>query len=76
LHGVALSGAVGEGAALPFAWSGVSLGVVGASVVRVRVSVVGEGRVSVVLADAGGGVVASVGSLALRSVGGERRAVA
>ncbi|WP_037860293.1 beta-ketoacyl reductase, partial [Streptomyces sp. NRRL F-5065] len=33
-------------------------------------------RVSVVLADAGGGVVASVGSLALRSVGGERRAVA
>ncbi|WP_393060648.1 type I polyketide synthase [Streptomyces sp. LN549] len=76
LHGVALSGAVGEGAALPFAWSGVSLGVVGASVVRVRVSVVGEGRVSVVLADAGGGVVASVGSLVLRAVGGERRAVA
>ncbi|MEV7406122.1 type I polyketide synthase [Streptomyces sp. NPDC091267] len=76
LHGVALSGAVGEGAALPFAWSGVSLGVVGASVVRVRVSVVGEGRVSVVLADAGGGVVASVGSLALRAVDGQRRAVA
>ncbi|MEU1473388.1 beta-ketoacyl synthase N-terminal-like domain-containing protein, partial [Streptomyces sp. NPDC005761] len=76
LHGVALSGAVGEGAALPFAWSGVSLGAVGASVVRVRVSVVGEGRVSVVLADAGGGVVASVGSLVLRSVGGERRAMA
>ncbi|MFJ2420645.1 SDR family NAD(P)-dependent oxidoreductase, partial [Streptomyces brevispora] len=78
LHGVALSGAVGGGAALPFAWSGVSLGVVGASVVRVRVSVVGEGRVSVVLADAGGGgdVVASVESLVLRSVDGERRAVA
>ncbi|MFJ6430647.1 SDR family NAD(P)-dependent oxidoreductase [Streptomyces sp. NPDC091416] len=76
LHGVALSGAVGEGAALPFAWSGVSLGVVGASAVRVRVSVVGEGRVSVVLAEAGGGVVASVDSLVLRSVGGERRAVA
>ncbi|MFD4984955.1 type I polyketide synthase, partial [Streptomyces sp. NPDC058383] len=76
LHGVALSGAVGEGAALPFAWSGVSLGVVGASVVRVRVSVVGEGRVSVVLADAGGDVVASVDSLALRSVDGERRAAA
>ncbi|WP_443050286.1 SDR family NAD(P)-dependent oxidoreductase [Streptomyces sp. NBC_00236] len=76
LHGVALSGAVGEGAALPFAWSGVSLGAVGASTVRVRVSVVGEGRVSVVLADAGGGVVASVDSLVLRSVGGERRAVA
>ncbi|MEU8630271.1 type I polyketide synthase, partial [Streptomyces sp. NPDC048669] len=77
LHGVALSGAVGGGAALPFAWSGVSLGVVGASVVRVRVSVLGEGRVSVVLADAGGaGVVASVESLALRSVVGERRAVA
>ncbi|ROQ82956.1 acyl transferase domain-containing protein [Streptomyces sp. CEV 2-1] len=76
LHGVALSGAVGGGAALPFAWSGVSLGVVGVSVVRVRVSVVGEGRVSVVLADVGGGVVASVESLVLRSVVGERRAVA
>ncbi|MFE9861135.1 type I polyketide synthase, partial [Streptomyces sp. NPDC005780] len=76
LHGVALSGAVGEGAALPFAWSGVSLGAVGATVARVRVSVVGEGRVSVVLADAGGGVVASVDSLVLRSVEGERRAAA
>ncbi|MEU8703529.1 beta-ketoacyl synthase N-terminal-like domain-containing protein, partial [Streptomyces sp. NPDC048680] len=76
LHGVALSGAVSEGAALPFAWSGVSLGVVGASAVRVRVSVLGEGRVSVVLADASGGVVASVGSLVLRSVGGARRAAA
>ncbi|MEE1804816.1 KR domain-containing protein, partial [Streptomyces sp. BE133] len=71
-----MAGVVGEGAALPFAWSGVSVGVVGASVVRVRVSVVGEGRVSVVLADVGGGVVASVGSLVLRSVGVERRAVA
>ncbi|MEU9322201.1 polyketide synthase dehydratase domain-containing protein, partial [Streptomyces sp. NPDC048295] len=69
LHGVAVAGVVGEGAALPFAWSGVSVGVVGVSVVRVRVSVLGEGRVSVVLADAGGGVVASVGSLVLRSVG-------
>ncbi|MFE7045790.1 type I polyketide synthase, partial [Streptomyces atratus] len=47
LHGVVVAGVVGEGAALPFAWSGVSVGVVGASVVRVRVSVVGEGRVSV-----------------------------
>ncbi|MEE1768610.1 polyketide synthase, partial [Streptomyces sp. JV185] len=71
-----MAGVVGEGAALPFAWSGVSVGVVGVSVVRVRVSVLGEGRVSVVLADAGGGVVASVGSLVLRSVGVERRAVA
>ncbi|MFF2331759.1 type I polyketide synthase, partial [Streptomyces sp. NPDC058103] len=76
LHGVVVAGVVGEGAALPFAWSGVSVGVVGASVVRVRVSVVGEGRVSVVLADVGGGVVASVGGLVLRSVGVERRAVA
>ncbi|WP_240802825.1 type I polyketide synthase, partial [Streptomyces sp. A0642] len=76
LHGVALSGAVGEGAALPFAWSGVSLGAVGASVVRVRVSVVGEGRVSVALADAGGATVATVDSLVLRSVDGERRAAA
>ncbi|MFG2570843.1 type I polyketide synthase, partial [Streptomyces sp. NPDC048567] len=76
LHGVALSGAAGEGAALPFAWSGVSLGAVGAAAVRVRVSAVGENRVSVVLADTGGGVVASVASLVLRSVGGEQRAIA
>ncbi|MFF7366088.1 SDR family NAD(P)-dependent oxidoreductase, partial [Streptomyces sp. NPDC008125] len=76
LHTVALSGAVGEGAALPFAWSGVSLGAVGTSAVRVRVTVEGEGRVSVALADAGGAVVASVDSLALRSVDGERRAAA
>ncbi|TRV71059.1 hypothetical protein FKN01_32140, partial [Streptomyces sp. 130] len=79
LHGVALSGAASEGAALPFAWSDVSLGAVGAlgaSAVRVRVSAEGEGRVSVALADAGGAVVASVGSLVLRSVEGERRAAA
>ncbi|WP_308120990.1 SDR family NAD(P)-dependent oxidoreductase, partial [Streptomyces poriferorum] len=76
LHGVALSGAVGEGAALPFSWSGVSLGAVGATAARVRVSVAGEGRVSVVLADAGGGAVATVDSLVLRSVEGEKRAAA
>ncbi|MHC3412710.1 hypothetical protein ACLQ2K_29700, partial [Streptomyces sp. DT17] len=76
LHGVALLGVVGEGAALPFVWSGVRVGAVGASGVRVRVSVVGEGRVSVVLVDGVGGVVASVGSLVLRSVGVERAVLA
>ncbi|MFG2284446.1 SDR family NAD(P)-dependent oxidoreductase [Streptomyces asoensis] len=53
---------------LPFAWADVALFAVGARVVRVRVSPVGEDAVSVVLADAAGSPVASVGSLVLRAV--------
>ncbi|MEU5771646.1 SDR family NAD(P)-dependent oxidoreductase [Streptomyces asoensis] len=53
---------------LPFAWGDVALFAVGARVVRVRVSPVGEDAVSVVLADGAGSPVASVGSLVLRAV--------
>ncbi|WP_435856871.1 SDR family NAD(P)-dependent oxidoreductase, partial [Streptomyces longwoodensis] len=53
---------------LPFAWGDVALFAVGARVVRVRVSPLGEDAVSVVLADAAGSPVASVGSLVLRAV--------
>ncbi|MYR95035.1 MULTISPECIES: type I polyketide synthase [unclassified Streptomyces] len=74
LHGVGLSGVVGEGAALPFAWSGLSVVASGASSVRVRVSARGDGVVSVVLADAVGAPVASVESLVLRPLGEVGRA--
>ncbi|WP_373920581.1 type I polyketide synthase [Streptomyces rapamycinicus] len=54
------------GVRLPFAWSGVSLYAVGASVVRVRLAPVGDGGVSVVVADAAGASVASADALATR----------
>ncbi|KUN38634.1 hypothetical protein AQJ30_13920 [Streptomyces longwoodensis] len=68
---VLLNGASAEDLAelrLPFAWGDVALFAVGARVVRVRVSPLGEDAVSVVLADAAGSPVASVGSLVLRAV--------
>jgi acyl transferase domain-containing protein/nucleoside-diphosphate-sugar epimerase/acyl carrier protein len=76
LHAVALSGVTGEQAALPFHWSGVTLPVVGASSVRVKVSASGDGEVSVVLADADGAVVAAIGSLVLRAISAEQLAAA
>ncbi|WP_348534427.1 SDR family NAD(P)-dependent oxidoreductase, partial [Kitasatospora sp. GP82] len=57
---------------VPFSWEGVSLHVAGASSVRVRVSRTGEESVSVAVADAGGGPVASVGSLVVRSVSADQ----
>ncbi|MGW0917165.1 type I polyketide synthase, partial [Streptomyces sp. NPDC002784] len=51
---------------LPFVWSGVSLSAVGASALRVRLAPVGEGAVSVSVADAEGAPVAFVESLVLR----------
>ncbi|WP_244184660.1 acyltransferase domain-containing protein, partial [Streptomyces cellostaticus] len=59
----------GEGLVLPFAWGDVVVHAAGAVTARVRIapSVSGEG-VSVLLADAVGGLIASVGSLVLRPV--------
>ncbi|MFC9948906.1 type I polyketide synthase, partial [Streptomyces pratensis] len=71
LHGMGLAGGQGGDARLPFAWSGVSLHAVGASVLRVRIRPAGSG-VSLVLADAAGGPVASVDSLVLRPVSAEQ----
>ncbi|WP_042837766.1 polyketide synthase dehydratase domain-containing protein, partial [Streptomyces sp. NRRL S-15] len=68
LHAMGLAGDRGEdggGTGLPFAWSGVSLHAVGASVLRVRIAPAGSG-VSLVLADVAGEPVASVDSLVLR----------
>ncbi|MFI2784167.1 polyketide synthase dehydratase domain-containing protein, partial [Streptomyces sp. ALB3] len=74
LHAMGLAGDRNEdggGTGLPFAWSGVALHAVGASVLRVRISPAGSG-VSVVLADAAGEPVASVDSLVLRPVSAEQ----
>ncbi|MET7683477.1 type I polyketide synthase [Streptomyces sp. NPDC005423] len=66
LHPVALTGVTGGQAALPFAFSGVSLAAEGATRLRVRVTVRGEGQVGVDLADATGAPVASITTLVLR----------
>ncbi|MEV3934315.1 type I polyketide synthase, partial [Streptomyces sp. NPDC049944] len=71
LHGLGLLGGLDGEARLPFAWSGVSLHAVGASVLRVRIAPAGSG-VSLMLADAVGGPVASVDSLVLRPVSAEQ----
>ncbi|MGC5016862.1 SDR family NAD(P)-dependent oxidoreductase, partial [Streptosporangium sp. DT93] len=70
LHAVALAG-VTEGAALPFAWSGVRLLASGAPALRVRVRPRGSG-VSLDIADATGLPVATVESLVLREVDADR----
>ncbi|MGK3110913.1 SDR family NAD(P)-dependent oxidoreductase, partial [Streptomyces mordarskii] len=73
LHAVGLGGLIeGEGARLPFAWAGVSLHAVGASVLRVRLSSAGADAVSLAVADGAGRAVLSVDSLVLRPVSAEQ----
>ncbi|WP_327682127.1 SDR family NAD(P)-dependent oxidoreductase [Kitasatospora sp. NBC_00458] len=73
LHAVALGDeAEGGRVRLPFSWSGVSLHAVGARELRVRLTPVGEGAVSLFVADAAGVVVAAVESLVLRPVTAEQ----
>ncbi|WP_035796302.1 type I polyketide synthase [Kitasatospora mediocidica] len=76
LHAVGLGGFFGAEdagrARLPFAWSGVSLHAVGASVLRVRVSAAGPDAVSLAVADGAGRAVLSVDSLVLRPVSAEQ----
>ncbi|GDY42842.1 hypothetical protein SANT12839_037240 [Streptomyces antimycoticus] len=73
LHAVGLGGLIeGEGARLPFAWAGVSLHAVGASVLRVRLSAAGADAVSLAVADGAGRAVLSVDSLVLRPVSVEQ----
>ncbi|WUS37138.1 type I polyketide synthase [Kitasatospora sp. NBC_01250] len=78
LHAIGLMGGLvaepGEGR-LPFAWSGVSLFAAGAVELRVRLSAVGTGAVSLVVADGTGAPVASVDSLVLRPFSAEQLAV-
>ncbi|MDT8911879.1 type I polyketide synthase [Amycolatopsis sp. PS_44_ISF1] len=57
---------------LPFAFSDTTLHSAGASALRVRVSPVGDGAIALQIADASGGPVLSVGSLAARPVSPDR----
>ncbi|APU15494.1 type I polyketide synthase [Actinoalloteichus fjordicus] len=61
---------------LPFSWSGVSIHAAGARVLRVRLTMRGEGVVSLDAADQTGAPVVSVDSLALRPVTPDQLAVA
>ncbi|MBO3681849.1 type I polyketide synthase, partial [Streptomyces sp. NEAU-YJ-81] len=74
LHAVGLGGLIegADGARLPFAWAGVSLHAVGASVLRVRLSAAGADAVSLAVADGAGRAVLSVDSLVLRPVSVEQ----
>jgi acyl transferase domain-containing protein/NADPH:quinone reductase-like Zn-dependent oxidoreductase/short-subunit dehydrogenase/acyl carrier protein len=60
------------GVRLPFSFSGVELYASGASSLRVSLSVVGDGEISVLVADEAGGLVASVASLVVREVSPEQ----
>jgi acyl transferase domain-containing protein/D-arabinose 1-dehydrogenase-like Zn-dependent alcohol dehydrogenase/acyl carrier protein len=65
LHVLVLQGEQAE-VALPFAWRGVSLHAAGASVLRVKARVV-DSEISLLLADAAGGLVGQVAALRTRS---------
>ncbi|MGW7825248.1 type I polyketide synthase, partial [Streptomyces puniciscabiei] len=68
LHALALRGGDDRTALLPFLWSGVTLTAVGASSVRARLRMRGEGGIGLRVADATGEPVATVESLLLRPV--------
>ncbi|WP_431047767.1 SDR family NAD(P)-dependent oxidoreductase [Streptomyces sp. P1-3] len=76
LHALGLTAAAEQGAdgggRLPFSWSGVSLHAVGAAALRVRLSATGNGNARLDLADVAGAPVATVESLALRTVAPEQ----
>ena len=67
LHPISLAAEPGDGVALPFSWTGLSLHASGATTLRVKVTRRGE-QVSLALADPTGAPVASVQQLALRQV--------
>ncbi|WP_327045437.1 type I polyketide synthase [Microbispora sp. NBC_01189] len=68
LHAIGLTSVIGEEAALPFSWAGVTLHATGAQAVRVRVTTVGPDAVSIAVADHTGAPVASVESLTVRAI--------
>ncbi len=57
-----------SGPRLPFSWNGVRLHAIGASALRVRLNLIGDNSAEVLLADGTGAPVATVESLALRTV--------
>ncbi|MEW1721952.1 SDR family NAD(P)-dependent oxidoreductase [Streptomyces sp. NPDC093109] len=62
----------GVGGVLPFSWEGVSLHAAGASALRVRIAPVGEGALSVTVADPSGRPVATIDSLRVRTVSSDQ----
>ncbi|RBM16629.1 type I polyketide synthase, partial [Streptomyces sp. PT12] len=66
LHGIGLGAFLGDGAHLPFSWSGVSLAATGATAARVRLAPARNGAVALTLADATGAPLATVDALVLR----------
>jgi candicidin polyketide synthase FscE len=81
LHAATLAGLSGSaglpgsgGARLPFAWTGVSIYQQGASALRVRLELAGDGSLSLAAADAAGVPVLSAESLVLRPVAAEQLA--
>ncbi|WP_058042044.1 type I polyketide synthase [Streptomyces roseifaciens] len=74
LHAIGAGGLVPvvDGPLLPFAWSGVGVRAAGATSLRVRVARTGTDAVSLTVADAAGGLVATAGSLSLRPVSREQ----
>ncbi|MGV9316770.1 type I polyketide synthase, partial [Streptomyces sp. NPDC003691] len=74
LHACALTGAVGDRALLPFAFTGVTLHASGASHLRVRLTAPDGGKVSLEAADPAGAPVVSLESVVLRPPADERAA--
>ncbi|MFH8702051.1 type I polyketide synthase, partial [Streptomyces chartreusis] len=68
LHALALRAGEGQGALLPFLWSGAAFHTVGAGVVRARLTPRGSDTYALHVADATGAPVAVVDSLVLRPV--------
>ncbi|MEV0643463.1 beta-ketoacyl synthase N-terminal-like domain-containing protein, partial [Streptomyces sp. NPDC050619] len=68
LQALALRGGDDRTALLPFLWSGMTLTAVGATAVRARLRIHGEGEIGLRVADATGEPVATVESLLLRPV--------
>ncbi|WP_449657336.1 polyketide synthase dehydratase domain-containing protein, partial [Streptomyces chisholmiae] len=73
LHALAVTGAEGEPAMMPFTWSGVDLHATGATELRVRLVRDGTSAVTLHAADVRGAAVVSVDTLALRPASAARR---
>ncbi|MEU3030643.1 type I polyketide synthase [Streptomyces incarnatus] len=74
LHAIGAGGLVpvADGPLLPFAWSEAAVRATGATALRVKISHTGTDAMSLTLADASGGLVATVGALSLRPVSREQ----
>ncbi|WP_405093739.1 SDR family NAD(P)-dependent oxidoreductase [Micromonospora sp. NBC_01392] len=68
LHPIGLTGLLGDGAVLPFAWSGVRLHATGARTLRVRLTPADDGGIAVAVFDTAGQPVLTADSLVLRPV--------